>query len=193
MSAQGRSRDEQHDARREFLITGARSFLQGNAALAKFYDEVYRGCRKVLENRLPELEKALDLKIDPDQIAWEPAKWDLARLDLDQPSVFVGAGVQAKNLGRLRCYLWWRFEGDAQEPVISAVASIVLSSGAATQEWNQALTAVDPEVRRDDWELFVDRVLTAGESADFETILDQWLGRFATTLAKAKGRLKPKR
>jgi hypothetical protein len=182
-------------ARRNFLVTGARSFLQGAAAMAKFHREVYQSCRKALENRLPELETALGIKLDAGGIVAHPAKWDLQDLDLTSPAGIVGARLWIENWGNIYSYCWWRYGEDGEEPVLSAVASIEPSKVDARAQWERALKSVDARVRRErgEWELWIERILTPDAFSDLETCLDELLGDFAALLAKARALLKPHR
>jgi hypothetical protein len=186
MSTQTRLQAEQQEARRNFLVTGARSFLQGTAAMAKFHREVYHGCRKALENQLPALEKALAMKLDARAIIADPDTWDLA-----DPAESVGARLWIENWGNIYSYCWWRYGEDGEEPVVSAVASIESAKAATRQQWEQALKSVDPRVDRDERELWIEQVLSPDAFGDFESALNELLGSFAALLAKAKGRLKP--
>lgn len=193
MSTQTRSRTEQQEARRNFLVTGARSFLRGTAAMAKFHREVYHGCRKALENQLPALEKALAMKLDARHIFADPDTWEWQKLELADPAGSVGARLWIENWGTIYCYCWWRYGENGEEPVLSAVASIVSTKAATRQQWEQALKSVDPRVDRDQWELFIEQVLSPDAFGDFESALNELLGSFAALLEKAKGRLKPAR
>lgn len=193
MSTQTRSRAEQQEARRNFLITGARSFLQAAAAMAKFHREVYEGCRKALRNRLADLGTALAMKLDADQIVPDPAKWDWDGLDPASPQGSVGARLPITDWGNLYCYCWWRYEDDADEPVLVALASIAPTKAEIRKQWERALKSVEPTVQCDGWELWIERVLTPDAFGDLDSSLDQLLGGFAALLAKARTRLKPER
>lgn len=158
--------------RQEFLETGARSYIQGTAAIAMFQREVSQACRRTLTKHRPELAKTMGVPLDAEpKVRITPRDAQ----EVDGTSVSIGVELNQKGVVRVYLYVWWRY-GDDSSPLTSAVASVYCDKGETrTRLWTAFKKAAGANVDNDGGELWFEHRLAPAEFPQLEEELDEML------------------
>ena len=158
--------------RQEFLETGARSYLQGAAAMAMFQRETYQVCqREFIKHRLG-LAKAMGLSLDGEPKAQISPKY---AQHADGTDDSIGVVLNQKGVGRVYLYVWWRY-GDNNSQLMSAVASVYCDKGETRARlWTAFKKAAGAKVYNDSGELWIEHRLVPAEFPRLEEKLDEML------------------
>ncbi len=158
--------------RLQFLETGARSYLQGAAAIAMFQQEVYRVCRQELTKHRPELANAMGVSLDGELKVNVSPRY---AQDADWTSASIGVELNQKGVVRLYLYVWWRY-GDDNSPHTSAVVSVYCDKGETRARlWSAFKKAAGAKVYNDSGELWFEYRLAPAEFPKLEDKLDEAL------------------
>jgi len=166
-------RGRESEKRREFLETGARFYLQGMAAMAKFQRQVHEVCQRVLTKRLTELGKAVGQPLDASQIKVSayPAKAE-DQITSDGTSASFGVKLLQKGLGTFYLYVWWRY-ADSETPLVSAVASVYCHRGdVRTKLLSSFKRASGGRIQDEEGEHWMEEIIAPTDFPDLEQKLD---------------------
>jgi hypothetical protein len=187
MNPENKPRTESDERKRRFLETGGSSYLQAMAAMAKFRLEVYESCKRVLQLRCQELEKAVGTRLDATTIkphAWQERIAD--QLGWDGSDTVLGAKMPLAG-GMLRCYLWWTYE-KTDTPVIRAVAAVAPKQASAIDGIVSLLKrAPGSKIEADGEEVWLEEILTTAGFPDCERKLDNLMSEWIGLLQKIGG------
>ena len=168
------------DSERDFLIAGAKTYLQVEAAIAKFRTLVYEGAKRSFEGHLSELQEVLGEKLDYHQLKASSSTRMADHLYAEDFSYDSwGAKLGIKNVGILSSYIWWHYRESVL--TIDACVSITPNRKDVRERLIDAFRkAAGPKVRKDGSEIYFVQTIPPDQFTSFEAVLDtlmkDWIG-----------------
>lgn len=170
-----------NDAESKILGEGGRSYVAAVNAVRAFRDIVWKRCREVVVNRLPEYIKALNWTPKEDAVR----DWQTSDGNWDGVGAGLGTRLYFGRSNSLWHFVWWT--GDAKKPV-EVCAMVYLGTRKNAERFWDAIGGHDSRLGR--WsgkEMGLSEPLTVEEFAQFDRRLDKQLVRWIEVWRKAGG------
>jgi hypothetical protein len=174
--------DNRSDKEREFFVTGAKTYLDVDEAMAQFRRTIQDQITTLVNGRLDEINRACEMDWNPNDLGdYTPRKPDCFQ---------VGKQLTVKNIGGLYCgglYFYFRIGRETGTLVYTTVVDLYrLRTNLAVDLWKHAADSNTASCKGTDiW--FEQRVPSEYESPDFLKYLGRALDEFILFIGDSGG------